>query len=421
MLRVAEEAALTDTGRLRRINEDSYLARSPLFVVADGMGGARAGEVASRTATEAFEHWVTEAADPELALSQTVQEANRRINTIAREDSSRAGMGTTLTAALVGPNAVTIAHVGDSRAYMYRDGTLTRLTRDHSLVEELRRRGQLTPEEAEGHPQRSIITRALGPEPEVAVDTQQSFARDGDIFLLCSDGLTTMVSEREIAETLAQTTDLASAVRRLIDMANSCGGKDNITTVAFRIAAPEGETEEFADTREFAVEAAAGSYEEAPATRPTQTLASAGGVATQARPAARSAPAPGLPARRRRRAWLFGAIGLGAVIALLAGAYLGIRQAYFLGIDGQGFVTVYRGVPYDLPAGLHLYWSDYRTTVPAGQLLPAEAQTIREHKLRGRTDAMDLAGHYETEHQEPKSELEAGSNKKRGATSRGNP
>src|SRR5581483_1875607 len=196
MLRVAEEAHKTDTGRQRQANEDSYYARAPLFAVADGMGGAQAGEVASRIAAGAFERGAVDESEPaEGQLEEIAQRANREIHKLAQEDSSRAGMGTTLTAAMVRDDEVALGHVGDSRADVLRDGELKRLTKDHSLVEELRRQGRLTEEQAEEHPQRSIITRALGPEPSVNVDTMTFPARDSDVFLLCSDGLTTMVSD----------------------------------------------------------------------------------------------------------------------------------------------------------------------------------------------------------------------------------
>ena len=195
MLRVAEHYAITDTGRQRRANEDSMLARSPLFVVADGMGGAQAGEVASRLAVETFGEAGEDFSDPEQALAARAQAANTRIHDLSHDDPAHAGMGTTMTAVYVGEEEVTVAHVGDSRAYCMRDGELLRLTDDHSLVDELIRQGRLTPEEAEEHPQRSIITRALGPEPSVEVDTRTFKARPGDVYLLCSDGLTSMISE----------------------------------------------------------------------------------------------------------------------------------------------------------------------------------------------------------------------------------
>ena len=166
MLRAAETALKTDTGRQRRDNEDNAFARAPVFVVADGMGGAQAGEVASQIAIETFEQGLPDSGSPEERLADRVREANHQIYERSRADRERAGMGTTLTAAYVDDTHVAIAHVGDSRAYLFRDGTLERLTQDHSLVEELVRQGKLTAEQAAEHPQRSIITRALGPEAE---------------------------------------------------------------------------------------------------------------------------------------------------------------------------------------------------------------------------------------------------------------
>ena len=246
MLRVAEHAHRTDTGRQRNANEDAYFARGPLFAVADGMGGAQAGEVASQLATESFEPVQRGEESPEAYLRAIARTANARIHRLAQADSSRSGMGTTLTAALVEDDEVSFAHVGDSRAYLFRDGELKLLTSDHSLVEELRRQGRLTDEQAEDHPQRSIITRALGPEREVEVDTMTYRARPGDVYLLCSDGLTTMVREDRIAATLADTESLDDAVSSLVREANEAGGRDNVTVVAFRLE----EAEAAAETKE---------------------------------------------------------------------------------------------------------------------------------------------------------------------------
>ena len=166
-------------------------------------------------------------------------EANRRIFDLAQEDSSRSGMGTTLTGLLVDGDEVAIVHVGDSRAYVFRDGELRQLTRDHSLVEELRRQGRLTPEEAEEHPQRSIITRALGPERDVELDVHTHQARSGDVYLVCSDGLTSMVREDRLREILAESGSLQEAVDALVAEANEMGGRDNITVVLFRVGGDE--------------------------------------------------------------------------------------------------------------------------------------------------------------------------------------
>ena len=252
-LRIAEEAVRTDTGRQRTANEDSLFVDAPLFVVADGMGGAQAGEVASRAAAESFAQNLP-SGPPERLLEETIEGANRTIHELARKDPSLAGMGTTTTAALVDLDAeeVAIGHVGDSRAYRLRGGKLEQLTRDHSLVEEMRRKGQLTDAQAEDHPQRSIITRALGPEPEVEVDLQTVPAQAGDVFLICSDGLTTMLDDEKIANLLGRATSLQSAVRALVDEANRAGGRDNITVVLFRLEDADGGDGAAAGNREGA-------------------------------------------------------------------------------------------------------------------------------------------------------------------------
>src|SRR5215475_10277243 len=227
MLRIEDQAFRTDTGRQRSANEDSYFVRAPIFVVADGMGGAQAGEVASRAAAEAFDRDIP-GGSPEQFLRETIEDANREIHHLAHEDQSLAGMGTTLTATIVDAAAeeVAIGHVGDSRAYRLRGGKIERLTRDHSLVEEMRRKGQITDAQAEDHPQRSIITRALGPEAEVEVDVQTVPAAPGDVFLLCSDGLTTMLDEERIGRALATAASMKEAVATLVDDANRAGGRD---------------------------------------------------------------------------------------------------------------------------------------------------------------------------------------------------
>src|SRR3954454_9196321 len=241
MLRIDDQAFRSDTGRQRNANEDSFFVRPPIFVVADGMGGAQAGEVASKTAADAFDVDLPDG-PPEQVLRETILIANRSIHELARNDPSRAGMGTTLTAAIVSAEReeVAIGHVGDSRAYRLRAGRLEQLTRDHSLVEEMRRKGQLTDAQAEDHPQRSIITRALGPEPEVEPDLQTVPAAAGDVFLVCSDGLTTMLDDEKIGQVLDRATSLQSAVRALVDEANRAGGRDNITVVLFRLEAADG-------------------------------------------------------------------------------------------------------------------------------------------------------------------------------------
>jgi protein phosphatase len=233
-LRVVEHAAMSDVGRQREGNEDSMLERTPLFAVADGMGGAQAGEIASGMAVETLGELAEDGIDFD-ELVEGVREANRRIFRMAREDRSRAGMGTTLTAALVHDGMVSIAHVGDSRAYRLRTAELAQLTDDHSLVAELERHGKLTAAEARVHPQRSMILRALGIGAEVEVDTYCFIGESGDVFLLCSDGLSGLVHDAVIAEVLEGCETLEAAAEKLIELANLSGGPDNITTVLFRL------------------------------------------------------------------------------------------------------------------------------------------------------------------------------------------
>jgi PPM family protein phosphatase len=238
---VGAYAVASDTGRRRRRNEDNYVVAPPLFAVADGMGGAQAGEVASRLAATALE---SESSDGRQGLERVdalIQEANRRIYDRASTDPSASGMGTTMTVALVEGMTVAIGHVGDSRAYLVRGERMEQLTDDHSLVNELLKSGRLSQEEAQAHPQRSVITRAVGTDPDVDVDGFTIEAEEGDVFLLCSDGLTDMVEDEEILELVHRDRDdLDKAVRALVAAANRGGGEDNITAVAFRVVSDSG-------------------------------------------------------------------------------------------------------------------------------------------------------------------------------------
>jgi PPM family protein phosphatase len=236
---------MSDTGRKRRHNEDSYVVAPPLFAVADGMGGANAGEIASGLAVEALREEAGDESAGERLVVSLIQAANRRVYQRQSDDAEASGMGTTMTVALVEDGIVRIGHVGDSRAYLYRDGKLEQLTDDHSLVGELVRSGKITAEEAESHPQRSVITRALGTDPDVDVDTLTIESKAGDVFLLCSDGLYSMVGTDKILDVLDRRRhDLDAAARELIGAANKRGGDDNITIVAFEIARAEEVTEQ---------------------------------------------------------------------------------------------------------------------------------------------------------------------------------
>ena len=248
---IGRVAAVTDPGRTRRHNEDSYVIEPPLFAIADGMGGAQAGEVASGLATAALKEGQADAAG-EQRIADLIQEANRRVYDRSSSDPNTSGMGTTITVALVEDDHVAFGHVGDSRAYLIRDASMEQLTEDHSLVNELLKTGKLSREEAETHPQRSVITRALGTDPDVDVDTFSVRAENGDLFLLCSDGLTDMVSEESILDLVERhRDDIDGALRALVKEANRGGGQDNITVVAFEIA--NGVLARDGDTREQAL------------------------------------------------------------------------------------------------------------------------------------------------------------------------
>jgi len=244
-VKIGRAAWLTDTGRRRVRNEDAYVFEPPLFAIADGMGGARAGEVAAGIAAAALRDGKRDVID-EASLEAIIEEANRRVWERSVADPSTAGMGTTITVAFVDANAaqVVFGHVGDSRAYRLRGDALEQVTTDHSLVAELVRSGVLTPEEAERHPQRSAITRAVGTERAIEVDVFTVPAELEDLVLLCSDGLTDMLSEDEIAAAIVGAErDPAAAADALVAAANAQGGEDNITVVLFELVDGEPETD----------------------------------------------------------------------------------------------------------------------------------------------------------------------------------
>lgn len=392
ILRVAEHWERTDTGRQRRANEDAYYARNPLFAVADGMGGARAGEVASRMVVERLEQGLAdEGGSLEERLAAVAAQANGDIHRLASSDDDRAGMGTTLTAAYAGEGEVSFAHVGDSRAYRLRGGELSQLTKDHSLVRELVDRGKLTELEAEDHPQRSVITRALGPEAAVKVDSFTVTAAPEDLFLLCTDGLTSMVDQQTIADTLRGSPSLPTAGQRLIDAANERGGRDNITVILFRLEGVNGAPSDDQPTQVGA---------QAPKREDVQRAlrGAAGAPDEPVPPPRRTAPLPPRPApqepkppRRPRLRGAFPTLVILVILAIIAGgAWVATRAVFFVAANSRGFVTVYRGLPYDGPAGMSLYERFYTSGVPAGDVPGNRRKAILDHRLRSRTDAADL-------------------------------
>lgn len=252
MMKISYQA-VTDVGRKRKGNEDSFCANPEqrLYVVADGMGGHAAGEVASKVAVEAINEFVVlTSGDEEITwpfgldenisydgnrLKTAIRYANRKVIEATRERAEYEGMATTIAAVLVESESANIGHVGDSRIYLFREGALSQLTSDHSWVNEQIQSGVISAEQARSHPLRNVVTRALGGKPDLQVDMQVQKMRAGDLLLLCSDGLTTMLPDPEIQEAVkAAGADLEKAARDLVAAANAKGGDDNITVVLIR-------------------------------------------------------------------------------------------------------------------------------------------------------------------------------------------
>lgn len=325
----------TDVGRVREANEDSYYVDEPFFVVADGMGGHLAGDVASATAIEIIQTKRDEARsdDPET-LAAIVREANRAIWGKSAGDPQLRGMGTTCTLLLLEGSTGQIAHVGDSRAYLFRDGELSQLTEDHTLVGRMVREGKLDADEAERHPQRSIITRALGVDEDVQVDVLSVEVADGDRLLLCSDGLSSMIGSDQIKEVLAAGDDAQPTADRLVESAIEAGGEDNVTVVVIDVGAEGGA---------------------APAVTAQRSDA---GERTSTDPAADTGFHRAADVTRARRRWPRVVVTSLLILLLLVGAgFVAVRYAldnsWFVGVDDSGVVTIYRGIP-DEVAGVEL-------------------------------------------------------------------
>ncbi len=398
---VLQAGAATDVGRVRQINEDRYLADERLFAVADGVGGHQAGEVASQTSVETLQRTFTAGAHTTAGLVEAAEAANQAVWQLAQGSREKRGMGTTLTAlALVqedGEEQLALINVGDSRAYLLQQGELVQLTEDHSLVEELVRDGKLTPAEAQIHPQRSIITRALGMEPAIRVDSWEITPFQGDRILLCSDGLTNELSDERIASTLRQLADPQEAARELVRLARAAGGSDNITVVVVDVVDDDGRSQQAS-----AALAASGSSRQSTKTV-SEPLPDARTTSVATPPPAPAAPAdppttalrrptlaPPVPkAKPRRVTWRVG-IFLIAVVAVLGVAVWSVawyaRSAYFVGLDGDQ-VAIFRG----RPGGL--LWFDptlvERKAQPtAAELLPAQlAQLQAGHEVASKKDA----------------------------------
>lgn len=351
--------AHTDTGRVRDHNEDSLLAQPPIFAVADGMGGHEAGEVASSLAVATVKAAELDSDDPEQWVGSVVDTANTAVYSKGTQQGGALRMGTTLTVAYTAPDAIYLGHVGDSRAYLLHDGRLRQLTDDHSLVAEWVRQGRITADEAAVHPQRSVITRALGIDDAVQIDTLRVVPAAGDRLLLCSDGLTGCVADADIAATLRDVDDPETAAGKLIDLANAGGGDDNITAVIVDVVdAPEPSSPpplSEAATETVAVVTGAATTEVvaavAPPAEPVESPAPA--VVEHPPPPEREPPARVRRMQRReeregRRFWLRFSIWAAVFLLLVVGGWLAVgwftTSSYYVGLEGDT-VVVFRGIP----------------------------------------------------------------------------
>jgi protein phosphatase len=380
---LGQVASITDTGRRRRHNEDAFVCEPPLFAVADGMGGAQAGELASGLAAAALRDDENRSGG-EQRVDDLIQAANRRVYERQTQDSAATGMGTTMTVALVEDGRVAIGHVGDSRAYLIRGGKLEQLTEDHSLVAELVRSGKLSPEEADTHPQRSVITRALGTDPDVDVDTFSVETRPGDLFLLCSDGLTSMVGDDTILREVERNrSDLRAAGKALVRAANKGGGDDNITVVFFEIVAGSGSAESGngATERTIALPPPIEDDDE-------ETLDEHHGVPPIAVEERRETSHAG------RRA-LFALLALVLVVGVCGFAVWGLWRSHFVGAESDGHVAVYQGVPWNLVGNVRLYRAVYVSPLLTEQLSQTERRQLFNHHLRSERSARAAVRHYE--------------------------
>ena len=382
--------AATDVGRARERNEDSLLAAPPLYAVADGMGGHRGGNVASELALQVLSPISNEPWD---RLADQVKEANRAILERAKGDRSLSGMGTTLTAAFTDGEVIHLAHVGDSRAYLFRDGELHQLTEDHTLVHRMAMEGKITQAEEETHPQRSILIRALGVEEPVDVDEVPVPAQPGDRLLLCSDGLHSMVPEEDIKRTLESVPDPQDAAEQLVEMANRAGGLDNVTVIILDLDSGDGvELADRATRDSIQGREPKGATGAAPSpapddggagadiTRVGPALSGPGGgraddtavmpsgvqTMTAPRPTGPSAPPPGTSerTRKRRRRLVWWVVGLAVLLgAAIAGLRLYLNTQWFVGVEAS-HVAVFRGIPSEF-VGIKLYGLVDRTELSA--------------------------------------------------------
>jgi PPM family protein phosphatase len=374
-----KSGARTDVGLVREGNEDSYLIDDPLFVVADGMGGHLAGDVASSTAVEVIsEEAQSASADDPESLETLVQHANAAIYSKSQDDPALHGMGTTCTLVVVGDHLAQFAHVGDSRAYLMRDGELSQITDDHTLVNRMVREGRLSADEADHHPQRNIVTRALGVDAHVSVDTLELQVRNGDRLLLCSDGLTSMVDASIIRETLAGEDDPQRAAERLVELAIQAGGEDNVTVLVLDLHDDREQTSTGATDAASDVDAPEG---------PIATSSDESGTVIRSDPVATGGTDFSSGVLRRdvmapRRRWPRRITATLLVLVVLSGgAYFLVRtllsNSFFVGVNDTGMVTIYRGIPDEI-AGLTLRQEERETDLELEELPPFMQDDVEE-------------------------------------------
>ncbi len=357
----------TDIGRHRSRNEDSMLVREPLFAVADGMGGHRGGNVASAMTVETLERTaVADRTDESVAaVRQAILDANRSVLERGESDRDLQGMGTTVTAMLVSGTKAEVLHVGDSRAYLVRDGEIRQLTEDHTVAQDWVRRGRFTAEEAEHLPQRSILTRALGVDDDVDVDHLSIDLHDRDRFLINSDGLSNMLPDEAIRDVVASAPTAQEAADRLVAAANDAGGDDNITVIVIDVAEQAGD-EDTAGAAGAAGATALAAEDEAHTTSEIQA------VERSAEPQENVAGAAAETPRARRRRPRTGVV-VTALLCLFAlailGGFLGVRsylnRQWYVGTSGSS-VAIYRGIPATL-LGVRLSRVERTTRLPADQ------------------------------------------------------
>lgn len=350
----------TDIGQVREHNEDSLLAESPLFVVADGMGGHAAGEVASEIAIESMRDHAPRYADCDK-LAKAVEKANEEIIKAALEGKGKEGMGTTMTAAVIEGDRLCIAQVGDSRAYLLHNGLLQQITRDHSLMADLIEQGQITPAEARVHPNRSLITRALGNDPEMFADTYEIDIEEGDRLLLCSDGLSGMLTDEIIEGWMNKIKDPQECANKLIEQANSYGGNDNITVIV-------------ADINGF--------------------------VAKKKKKVRKS----------RRNAVIVAASALGIIVAAAIGGFVIIDNSAYL-CEEEGYISIYKGIPGSF-AGVEMSHKEYGSDVWVKDLRESTQEHFKDGviKVENLDAAWRVLDNYKQEAQEQKEQKSASEN-----------